>query len=147
MPKKNKRRANKSRNMKTNILQYAEKGQKQVYAKVISSLGGSPPNFRIKVLNEGEKIATVSGNAAKTRISSDDWVLAEPLCQSKEREKYIIQLKYTKDQVKILKKENLLQEYVTDNDMDNSGFQFGDGDDDNETMNIDDNIDDLLDDL
>ena len=146
MPKKNKRRANKNRNMKTKILQYAEKNQKQVYAKVLVPLGGSPPNFRIKVLNEGEKIATVSGNASKTKILPEDWVLAEPLCQSKEREKYIIQLKYSKDQVKILKKENLLQEYVTDNDVDNSGFQFG-NDYDNDNVNISDNIDDILDDL
>jgi translation initiation factor IF-1 len=146
MPKKNKRRANKNRNMKTKILQYAEKNQKQVYAKVMDPLGGSPPNFRIKVLNEGVKIATVSGNAAKTKILREDWVLAEPLCQSKDREKYIIQLKYSKDQVKILRKENLLQEYATDDHVDNSGFQFGNDQDDN-LLNVDDNIDQLLDDL
>ena len=150
MPKKNKKYSNKSRNVNTQTLQYADSSKKQVYAKIVRSLGGSPPNFRVKVLNEGEETASLSGSVAKKsgKVQIEDWVLAEPLYQSKDRKKYIIIVKYTKDQVRILKRENKLQEYVVSTDNENSGFEFDNQEkNDQDTINIEDNIDRILDDL
>lgn len=150
MPKKNRKYSNKSRNLNTRTLKYADSSKKQVYAKIVRSLGGSPPNFRIKVLNEGEETASLSGSVAKKsgKVMAEDWVLAEPLNQSKDRKKYIIIVKYTKDQIKILKRENKLQEYVMSNDNENCGFEFDNQEKNNqETINIDDNVDRILNDL
>ena len=68
--------------------------------------------------------------------------------QSKDRKKYIIIEKYTKDQVRILKREGKLQEYVLSNDNDNLGFEFSNQENrTEETININDNIDRILDNL
>ena len=151
MPKKNKKYANKrSRNINTQILQYANSDKKQVYAKIVKSTGGSPPTFIIKVLNEGEKIGSLAGKLCRggRKIQVEDWVLAEPLGQSREREKYIIQAKYTKDQVRILKKEGKLKEFVNNDNDQNIGIEISNNDDD-DNIDIDDqeNIDKMLADL
>ena len=140
MPKNSKKKANKrSRNINTQILEYADPSKKQVYAKVVCKTGGYPPTFRIKVLNEGEKMGSLAGKLCRggRRIDANDWVLAEPLCQSKEREKYIIIAKYTKDQVRILKKEGKLKEFVNNNNDQNVGIEIANNDDDDH-IDIDD---------
>ncbi len=150
MPKNRKKRANKNRNINTKILEYADESKEQVYAKIIRSLGGKPPTFKIKVLNQGEETASLSGSVDRKcgKIKPDDWVLAEPMYQSKDRKKYIIIEKYTKDQVRILKRESKLQEYVLSNDNDNLGFEFTNQENrTEETININDNIDKILDNL
>lgn len=151
MPKKNKKHANKkSRNINTQLLEYADPNKKQVYAKIITRNGGFPPNFRIKVLNEGEKIGSLAGKLCRgsRRVNIDDWVLAEPICQSKEREKYQIISIYTRDQVRILKKEGKLKEFANNNNDQNVGIEIANNDDDDH-IDIDDktNIDDMLADL
>lgn len=150
MPKKNKKYANKRTRINTQLLEYADQSKQQVYAKIVDAKGGSPPTFIIKVLNEGEKIGSLTGKLCRggRKVQREDWVLAEPLCQSKEREKYMIIAKYTKDQVRILKKEGKLKEFVNNNDDQNTGIEIANNDDDDH-IDIDDkaNIDDMLADL
>jgi hypothetical protein len=151
MPKKNKKYANKkNRNINTRILEYADSSKQQVYAKIVAAKGGHPPTFIIKILNEGEKIGSLTGKLCRgaRRVQIEDWVLAEPLCQSKEREKYIIIAKYTKDQVRILKKEGKLKEFIDNNNDENMGiFMSKNKDDDHIDIDDQNNIDDMLADL
>ena len=147
MPKKRKKRPNKTC---AKILQYADSDKGQVYGKVVRSLGGKPPNFRVKILNESEEVASLSGSVDKksSRVCTDDWVLAEPMYQSNDRKKYIIIAKYTKDQVRILKREGQLQEYTVTDNSENAGFVFTNQDNStSDKINVDENIDKLLDEL